>query len=284
MKWWHVILELPMVSLGTPRPLFTPMRRVWQWIRESPSPGQVDAQSMCPTRPSNCSGRRGRGGYQPDTLSWEGGALTDTLCQEWGFTRYIVDPYTHMGVNKGLRGWGQFKIQRHSVLVRKRDVLPKKFDFPGFEGHTELFDPHPFTWKTPTPPENSRTQKFGFVPFFRVWIMAWFYTFFGALCAFPRLFTPPKVRCANTQPFLFNKLGPFQAGNVRKLIGLLGLHRSQELTSRCQFFAEVNFCNPSNPSIPVSPHGLGRTPRGSCNNTLLRRVLRRFSRLLSRRF
>ena len=29
---------------------------------------------------------------------------------------------------------------------------------------------------------------------------------------------------------------------------------------------------------------LGRTPRGSCDNTLLRRVLRRFSRLLSRRF
>ena len=29
---------------------------------------------------------------------------------------------------------------------------------------------------------------------------------------------------------------------------------------------------------------IGRTPRGSCDSTLLRRVLRRFSRLLSRRF
>ena len=27
----------------------------------------------------------------------------------------------------------------------------KKFGFPGFEGHTELLGPHPFTWKTPTP-------------------------------------------------------------------------------------------------------------------------------------
>ena len=43
----------------------------------------------------------------------------------------------------------------------------QKFVFPGFEGHTELFGPHPFTWKTPTPPEKIWTQKFGFVLFFR---------------------------------------------------------------------------------------------------------------------
>ena len=43
----------------------------------------------------------------------------------------------------------------------------KKFDSLGFEGHTELFGPHPFTWKTPTPPENIRTQKFRFGFFFR---------------------------------------------------------------------------------------------------------------------
>ena len=37
---------------------------------------------------------------------------------------------------------------------------------PGYlssKGHTELFGPHPFTWKTPTPPEDSRTQKFEFL-------------------------------------------------------------------------------------------------------------------------
>ena len=43
----------------------------------------------------------------------------------------------------------------------------KKFDSLGFEGHTELFGPHPFPWKTPTPPENIRTQKFRFGFFFR---------------------------------------------------------------------------------------------------------------------
>ena len=43
-----------------------------------------------------------------------------------------------------------------------RDVPAKKFGFPGFEGHTELFGPHPFPRKTPTPPEDIRTQKFGF--------------------------------------------------------------------------------------------------------------------------
>ena len=48
------------------------------------------------------------------------------------------------------------------IPAKSRDIPPKKFDFPGFEGHTELFGPHPFTWKTPTPPENVRTQKFGF--------------------------------------------------------------------------------------------------------------------------
>ena len=32
----------------------------------------------------------------------------------------------------------------------------------GFEGHTELFGPHPFTSKTPTLPEDILTQKFGF--------------------------------------------------------------------------------------------------------------------------
>ena len=36
----------------------------------------------------------------------------------------------------------------------------------GFEGHTELFGPHPFTWKTPTPHEDIRTKTFGFGFFF----------------------------------------------------------------------------------------------------------------------
>ena len=42
----------------------------------------------------------------------------------------------------------------------------KKFDFPGFEGHTELFGPHPFVWKTPTPPEISGLKSLGLGSFF----------------------------------------------------------------------------------------------------------------------
>ena len=48
------------------------------------------------------------------------------------------------------------------IPAKSRDIPPKKFDFPGFEGRMELFGPHPFTWKTPTPLENIRTKKFGF--------------------------------------------------------------------------------------------------------------------------
>ena len=31
------------------------------------------------------------------------------------------------------------------IPAKLPDIPPKKFDFPGFEGHTELFGPHPFT-------------------------------------------------------------------------------------------------------------------------------------------
>ena len=52
------------------------------------------------------------------------------------------------------------------IPAKSQDIPPKSLVSLGFEGHTELFDPHPFTWKTPTPPENIRTRKFGvWVPF-----------------------------------------------------------------------------------------------------------------------
>ena len=57
------------------------------------------------------------------------------------------------------------------IPAKSRDIPPKKFDFPGIEGHTELFGPHPFMWKTPTPLENIRTWKFAFVLFFRAWFV-----------------------------------------------------------------------------------------------------------------
>ena len=45
-------------------------------------------------------------------------------------------------------------------------ISRQKFDFPGFEGHTELLGPHPFTWKTPHP-----TGKY---PDSKVWVCALF--------------------------------------------------------------------------------------------------------------
>ena len=54
-----------------------------------------------------------------------------------------------------LKLFGRFR----DIPAKSQDIPPKKFDFPGFEGHTEFFDPHPLKWKTPTPPEDSRTKK-----------------------------------------------------------------------------------------------------------------------------
>ena len=49
----------------------------------------------------------------------------------------------------------------------------QKVWFPlGFEGHTELFGPPPpFVWETPTPPENTRAQKFRFGFVFRAFLL-----------------------------------------------------------------------------------------------------------------
>ena len=44
---------------------------------------------------------------------------------------------------------------------KSQDIPPK----PGFEGHTELFGPHSFTWRIPTPPEDIQT-KMGLDSFF----------------------------------------------------------------------------------------------------------------------
>ena len=63
--------------------------------------------------------------------------------------------------------FSNFSGKSRDIPAKSRDIPPKKFDSLGFEGHTELFGPHPFTWKTPTPPENIWTQKFRFGFFFR---------------------------------------------------------------------------------------------------------------------
>ena len=55
---------------------------------------------------------------------------------------------------------------RRDIPAKSRDIPPKKFDFPGFEGHTELFGPHPFTWKTPSRPKISGPKSLGLGSFF----------------------------------------------------------------------------------------------------------------------
>ena len=46
------------------------------------------------------------------------------------------------------------------------EIPPKTLVSLGFEGHTELFRPRPFEWKTPTQAEDILTKKFGFVLLF----------------------------------------------------------------------------------------------------------------------
>ena len=47
-------------------------------------------------------------------------------------------------------------------VFKSRSIPPKKLFSLGCEGHTEIFGPHPFTWKTHTPPKDIRIKKFGF--------------------------------------------------------------------------------------------------------------------------
>ena len=96
----------------------------------------------------------------------------------------------------------------------------KSFISRSFEGHTELFGPHPFMWKTPTPPENIQTQEFGFV-LFRSLDRTLFWGLFWETCVsqkktpkFPQKPEPPKkgsifvFNLNSTWPFLQNPGGP----------------------------------------------------------------------------
>ena len=63
----------------------------------------------------------------------------------------------------GAKNWTHFFPSNFSgtpVISRPKfqDIPPKSLVFLGFEGDTEFFGPHPFTWKTPTPPEISDSK------------------------------------------------------------------------------------------------------------------------------
>ena len=89
----------------------------------------------------------------------------------WGPRRFISDigqskmVFCHLNRERKLNPnyfFSNFSGAPRDIPAKSRDIPPKMFDFPGFEGRIELFGPHPFTWKTPTPLENIRTKKFGF--------------------------------------------------------------------------------------------------------------------------
>ena len=63
-----------------------------------------------------------------------------------------------------LKLFGQFR----DIPAKSRDIPPKMFDFPGFEGHIELFGPHPFTWEDPIPHRKYPDSKVWFFLLFFV--------------------------------------------------------------------------------------------------------------------
>ena len=62
-----------------------------------------------------------------------------------------------------------FNFSGTSRQESRQKSRQKVLVFLGSEGHTELFGPHPFTWKTRTPPEDIQTKKFGFGFLFLPW-------------------------------------------------------------------------------------------------------------------
>ena len=76
----------------------------------------------------------------------------------------------------------------------------KKFGFPGFVRDIPNFGPHPFTWNTPTPPEDIRTKKFGFL------LLAWWISHSSqSLLIVPasiskQAWSPPSQTCQNNHP------------------------------------------------------------------------------------
>ena len=84
------------------------------------------------------------------------------------------------------------------------------------EVRIELFGPHPFTWKTPTPLENIQTKKFGFGFLFRA---RYLWRFCSLLfVVFPWLFRGPLLfRKTVFGPFSWLFRGPRFGQNLRVL-------------------------------------------------------------------
>ena len=114
-----------------------------------------------PAPPSPC--RRPRGTCAPPSRLLIGILLPPSLYlpppPPKKITKIIRPEYSRVRELNPNIFFSNFRAFWWDIPAKFRDIPPKKFDSLGFEGHTELFGPHPFTWKTPTPPENIRTQK-----------------------------------------------------------------------------------------------------------------------------
>ena len=115
--------------------------------------GQPWAIIIGPTGRPDPRSKRGRGGREK-TLTWflsRDGIFPDRNRVQCFFY------FAHQNGERKLNTNMIFvKLFGHlqDIPAKSRDIPPKRFGFPGLEGHTELFGPHPFTWKTPTPPED----------------------------------------------------------------------------------------------------------------------------------
>ena len=84
----------------------------------------------------------------------QGHSGTEVQCESCLFAQEKALEFTKMGEIHEL-----FVLALSLVWFARATLLR-------FEGHAKLLRPHPFMQKTPTPPKNARTQKFGFVLLF----------------------------------------------------------------------------------------------------------------------
>ena len=119
----------------------------------------VQNRSLGPENPKSVTSR---------SVTWR---CLNNVCRQWCCDTRTVTRMRHHHANN-FRGQ---KLNTFSQTFRAPPgypskipeyIPPKKFDFPDFEGHTELFGPHPFKWKTPYP-----SRKY---PDSRVWVCALF--------------------------------------------------------------------------------------------------------------
>ena len=96
--------------------------------------------------------------------------FNQATCVQWIILHLLVHLFRGQELNTNL----------FSQMFRAPPGYPSKIPgrparkrwFPWLWGTYRIFGPHPFKWKTPTPPEDIRTQKFGVGLFFLAWLLS----------------------------------------------------------------------------------------------------------------